>query len=421
MSDAQVYGGGLKITTTFSKTAQDAAVKVGQSTIKTAAEAAGRKASGLHAAIASVDTSNGEVIALYGGDDYVKNSRNWATTARPTASTFKAFATIAALRGGFTLDSTFRGSTFTPRGDTTPVKNASSINYGTVTLEQAVTDSINTAFVDMTQKLDNGPEAIVKAANDAGLPTGEGWDLNNRIALGTAEASPLNMADAFATFADDGTYHASHVVREVKDSSGKVVYKPTVATKSNISADDARTATQAMETVVEEGSGKTVDTAGHTAAGKTGTGAVENKTASSWLVAYTKQISTAVMFVAGDDGNGDLDDYAAPGDAWFYSSGYPADAWSDYMAVAMKGLPNEDFDSPSSASPTTSNRQTYAPRTSQPTRTSTQTQAPTQPNTPTAAPETTTAAPQPTRTPEPTHRPTQVEPSPSIRPTAGHS
>ncbi|WP_036920704.1 transglycosylase domain-containing protein [Propionicicella superfundia] len=429
MSDAQVYGGGLKITTTFDKTAQDAAVKVAESTVKTAAEAAGQNSSGLHAAIASVDTSNGEVIALYGGSDYVSNSRNWATTARPTASTFKAFATIAALRGGFTLNSTFRGSTFTPRGDSTSVKNASSINYGTVTLRQAVTDSINTAFVDMTQQLDDGPAQVVKAANDAGVPTGDGWDLNNRIALGTAEASPLNMANAFATLADDGTYHAAHVVREVKDAGDKVVYKPEVATKSDISADDARTVTQAMETVVEEGSGNTVDTSGHTAAGKTGTGAVEDKTVSSWLVAYTKQISTAVMFVAGDDGNGNLDDYAAPGDAWFYSSGYPADAWSEYMAVAMKDLPDEEFEAPSSSTRTsTRTAEPAQTRASTPSAAPTQTRTQTPTSTPTPEPtqSSTTAEPepQPTRTPtqvEPSTEPTQAQPSPSTRPTASHS
>ena len=62
-------------------------------------------------------------------------------------------------------------------------------------------------------------------AEAVGAPKGAGWDLNSRIALGTAEVSPLNQANAYATFANDGTYVAPHVVKEVKDANGKVVYK----------------------------------------------------------------------------------------------------------------------------------------------------------------------------------------------------
>lgn len=421
LSDAEVQGGGLRIVTTFNKEAQSAAVKTGQATTEQAAAAVGQDAAGLHAAIASVDTSNGEVLALYGGDDYVSNSRNWATTERPTASTFKAFATVAGLRGGFSLDSYFRGSKFTPNGDSVPVQNASNTNYGTVTLRQAVTDSINTAFVDMTQQLENGPGEVIQAAHDAGVPTGSGWDENNRIALGTAEASPLDMATGFATFANDGTYNAHHVVKKVLDANGDVVYEPEVETASDISANDARLVTSAMEDVVEEGSGATVDTHGHTAAGKTGTGAVEGKTVSSWLVAYTKQISTAVMFVAGDDGSSDLDTYAAPGSAWFYSSGYPAQIWSEYMAVAMDDLPDESFGTPttstatrsSTAQPTYENTQTSAPQTER------QSSAPQTSQVPTQAETTSSQTQQPqtqtqtqTQTNQSTEQPTQQPPSP---------
>ena len=84
---------------------------------KQSAGAVGRKSSKLHAAIASVDVNSGEVLALYGGPDYVKNSRNWATTPRPTASTFKTYALAAGLKDGFSLRNTFNGNTWTPPGD----------------------------------------------------------------------------------------------------------------------------------------------------------------------------------------------------------------------------------------------------------------------------------------------------------------
>ena len=63
-------------------------------------------------------------------------------------------------------------------GEGVPVRNAGDVNYGRVTLQQATTHSINTAFVDMTQQITNGASEVAKAANDAGAPTSRGWDLN---------------------------------------------------------------------------------------------------------------------------------------------------------------------------------------------------------------------------------------------------
>ena len=86
-------------------------------------------------------------------------------------------------------------------------------------------------------------------------------------------------------------------------------------------------------------------------AGKTGTKDRKNPDGTSdivsaWFVAYTKQISTAVMYVAGNDGNGDLDKYARPGDSTFFGGTYPALTWADYMKTATKGQAIKDFPGP---------------------------------------------------------------------------
>ncbi|MGI3781160.1 MAG: transglycosylase domain-containing protein, partial [Janthinobacterium lividum] len=120
-SSSDIQGGGLRVTTTFDEDDQKAAVKAAQDTTDQAAKASGEKASGLHAAVASVDVSSGNVLALYGGPDFVENSRNWATTARPTASTFKAYTLAAGLENGFSLRSRFHGNTWRIPGDPTPV------------------------------------------------------------------------------------------------------------------------------------------------------------------------------------------------------------------------------------------------------------------------------------------------------------
>ena len=349
---SQISGGGLKITTTFDEDAQDAAVEAAQKYTKKSAEAVGRKASKLHAALASVDVNSGEVIAIYGGPDFVKNSRNWATTPRPTASTFKAYALAAGLRDGYSLLSKFNGNTFIPPGESTPVRNEFSYQYGSsVDLIKATADSINTAFVDLTSQMDDGPRKIMKMAQAAGAPKGAGWDNNYRIPLGTAEVSPLAQASAYATFANDGVSVPSHVVREVRDRKGKVIYEAQLEKKRAVTEAIAHDVTYALSSVVEEGTGRTVQTLQRPVAGKTGTKDRTNDDGSSdvvsaWFVAYTRQISTAVMYVAGNDGNGDLDNYARPGDSTFFGGTYPAFTWADYMKTATKGQAVKQFPEP---------------------------------------------------------------------------
>lgn len=351
-TDAQINGGGLQITTTFDPAAQAAAEKAAQTyqgQATDAAKARNQTGAGVHAAIASVDTETGGLVALYGGDDFVKNSRNWATTARMTGSTFKAFGLVAGLRNGFALDTPLRGDTFTPPGESQPVRNEFGTQYGTVTLLQATAASINTAFVDLTSKMKNGPQEVIRAANDAGAPSAGGWDATNRVALGGAEASPVDMANAYATLANSGTRNGVHVIREVKDSAGNVLYEADPAEQNTVDTKVAADTTYALQSVVNEGTGVRASALGRPVAGKTGTAGVGDQIAAGWFIAYTKQISTAVMFVAGDDGNADLDPYRAPGDQTFFGASYPTMTWLDYMKVATTGQPVEDFDTSSYA------------------------------------------------------------------------
>ena len=349
---SQISGGGLKIITTFDKDAQQAAVESAQKYTKQSARAVGRKSSKLHAAIASVDVNSGEVIALYGGPDFVKNSRNWATTPRPTASTFKTYALAAGLKDGYSLLNRFSGNTFTPPGESKPVRNEFSHQYGqSVDLITATKDSINTAFVDLTSQMDNGPRKIMKMAQAVGAPKGAGWDKTSRIPLGTAEVSPLAQASAYATFANDGVVVPDHVVAEVRDRKGRVIYKANPEKRRVVSEDIAHDVTFALSNVVQEGTGSAVQTLDRPIAGKTGTKDRKNADGSSdivsaWFVAYTRQISTAAMYVAGNSGTGDLDNYARPGDSTFFGGTYPALTWADYMKVATKGQAVKEFPKP---------------------------------------------------------------------------
>ena len=126
-----------------------------------------------------------------------------------------------------------------------------------------------------------------------------------------------------------------------------------------MSEDISHDVTYALSNVVEQGTGRAVATLNRPVAGKTGTKDRENADGSgdivsAWFVAYTKQISTAVMYVAGNDGNADLDEFRRPGDPTFFGGTYPAMTWADYMAKATEGQPVKQFARPPMSTRTSS-------------------------------------------------------------------
>lgn len=431
----QINGGGLTIITTVDARMQQAAIDSAESTVQRAVDNAyyitddeGNRvkpsADDLHVGLASIDVGTGGILALYGGPDFVSNSRNWATTPRYAASTFKVWGAVAGLRNGFGLSSTLRGSTYTPEGDTEPVQNDSAYNYGTVTLQKAIQDSINTSFVDLVARIPNGTEELIRAANDAGIPEDDSWAPQvNRMVLGEGEVTALDNATGYATLAGNGVRNDTHIVAEVRDASGNVVYSGNTDGIQAIETPVAQDLSYALSGAVAGSTVNAVD--GHDVAGKTGTegiavgqdGATKQITRSAWLCGYTKQIATAVVMVAGDDGNQNLDVFARPGSGAFYGAGYPTDVWNSYMAVATDGLPFVDFDPPANIQPTVRNtlpvasptsvapqpsettepEETSAPETTRPVET-TETTEPGRPET--TAPETTEAPEpeEPTRT-----------------------
>lgn len=423
LDESEVRGGGYKIITTFNKKDEDAAIKSAQKYTKMSARDSGHKSSkNLHAAIASVDTNTGNVLALYGGADYIQNSRNWAATPRATASTFKPFALATGLESGFSVYSIMNGDTFTPPGDGVPIRNEFSEQYGPVTLLKATADSINTAFVDLDTKIPgNGPEKVINTAQKIGALKEKGaqdWVPNDRVAIGSAQVSPLNMANAYATFANNGVYNQRHVIKEILDNKGHVVYKAKPATHRAIPKDVDSDVSLALQGVVKDGTGVAAQELNRPVAGKTGTQGVGNKITSAWFTGYTKQIATSVMYVAGDGGNKDLDPYKRPYDPTFFGSGYPLLTWMDYMQTATKGQKVLDFPDPAYV-----NRDKYppqqtntpkpppssAPATSAPPKSAPPTSAPPTSAPPTSAPP--TSAP-PSKTPPPPPPTTKTPPAP---------
>jgi Membrane carboxypeptidase (penicillin-binding protein) len=403
-TDDQIAGGGLKIVTTFDAKAQAAMTASVEKGIKWVAQGTGVKASSLHPGMASIDNATGGVLAIYGGADYVKSNRNWATTTTRTGSTFKPYTLVAALRDGWTLSDTVSGNTLKLPGATKPITNAGGANYGRVNLLTATTKSINTAFVDLATKLTGGYESILQAANDAGVPTAEGWDAVPTATLGVPEVSPLYQAAGFSTFANEGVRRTPHVVASVVDLQGRTLYEADTTGTQAIEPDIARDVTYALEHVAQDGTGSRAAALGYPVGGKTGTVyyTVNGKpvTPAIWFIGFTKQITTAINFVRGDSGTESLG-------ASIYGGRWPAMTWLDYMQKAMDGKPKLDFAAPSGRVSTQS-----------PTATSTPTVTATPTATPTVTPTEPTVPSTPTPT-EPTSSSTEpTAPATSTTPTA---
>ena len=334
-TDQEIDFGGLKVISTFGKKAQAAAVQAVKDERPT------ENAKGVHIGLSAVDPRTGAVVAMYGGDK--AGGRNEVTQARvQPGSAFKPFALTAMLEDGIGLKSRYQGdSPLKMPGTDKPVNNEFDKDYGDkVDMIKATTESINTAFVDMT--LDVGARKVMDAAVRAGIPEKTpGLDANARITLGTSSVRNLDMANAYATFAAQGEASQSYTVKEVKGSNGATRYKAKVKHHRVFEKDVMADVSYALQQVVEApgGTGRAARDLGRPSAGKTGT--AEDR--SAWFVGYTPQLAAAVDFYKGD-GTESLD--GVGGLSTFFGARYPAQVWTAFMKGALQGEEVLEFPKP---------------------------------------------------------------------------
>jgi membrane peptidoglycan carboxypeptidase len=392
-SKEEIDAGGLRVTTTFDQQAQDAAQAAATDGFPPEPN------NGVKMGLASIDPKTGAIVAIYGGKNWKKSQYNYATGAIPVGSTMKAFTVAAALQNGFTLASTLDGnSPFYIEGDPKPVYNQGGASYGSaISLEYATEQSVNTAFVDLTEQM--GPEKVAKAANNAGLNTTHLDASGPRITLGSASYSPLAMASAYGTFANQGVRTDPHTVQEVTSADGNVLYQAdsTLQQERAFRPDIANEVTYDLTQVVTSGTGATASNLGRPAAGKTG----NQEGLTAWFIGYTPQLVTSVAFKRelGNDKLAPLN-YVA-GMPVFTGAGYPTSIWTAYMTAALAGEPIEYF--PDRPYVTPSPTPTYSP-TPTPTTSSAS---------PKPSPSTSSASPSPSKT--------TTKPSPSGTPSASPS
>jgi penicillin-binding protein 1A len=266
---------------------------------------------------------DGAVRAMVGGRDYGESQFNRAVDAlRQPGSSFKPFVYATAMMNGFTPKSIVQDAPICI-GNWCP-KNYSGGYSGPMNLTTALVKSINVIPVRLAQAI--GRDKIVETAHKMGI-TSE-LLITRSLPLGSSEVTVLDMAGAYAAFANGGIKATPYAFTQIINSRGDVLYdRRRDAPPAERALDEATVA--AMNSILvqvpEWGTGKRAKLDGIRTAGKTGTTSAYRD---AWFVGYTGNYAAAVWF--GNDG------YAP---THRLTGGIlPAMAWKQFMTFAHQGL-----------------------------------------------------------------------------------
>ena len=383
----QLATGGYRIISTIDKEKQDQAVEAAEYmyTVR------GWNEDSMHVVLTSLDPATGEIVAEYGGKDYLKRQQNGATQDIMAAgSTFKPFALIAHAEQGGSIYDTYDGSSpKTFSGLARPVSNDSGVSWGRQNLVNATKNSINTVFVGLNQEV--GSATTKQVAIELGIPEDtNGLDDSLLNVLGFAAPHNIDLAHAYSTIASGGQRTNPHIVREVQNSDGSKVFQTTVNPKQVFDTKTMSTVLPALQAVTA--SGGTAEAAAvlkQDSGGKTGT-SEEQKTAQ--FVGFTPSLVTAVSMYQLDENGSPVSLTNIGGLGQFHGGDWPVTVWVRYMKAVSANDTKLHFD--------WYKRQTATPVNPAPVATTTPT--PTE-ETPTPTPEATQETPgaevQPTVTP----------------------
>ncbi len=252
-------------------------------------------------AVVVLDPHTGAVLALVGGRDYSWSQLNHAVAKRPTGSIFKPFVYAAA------MNTALDGSQNVITPASTVVDEASTFAYGDqiyeprnykeeykgeVTLRYALAMSLNNATVKVAEEV--GYDKVADLAKTAGIMSVKATPA---MALGSYDASPLDMSGAYTSFSNGGIRLSPILLRSVRTSKGDVISNYNTDQRQVLDPRIAYVMTNMMEGVINNGLGYTaVRLRGFTppAAGKTGS------SHDGWFAGYTSNL-LCIVWVGYDD------------------------------------------------------------------------------------------------------------------------
>ena len=297
----------------------------------------------VQAALIALDNATGEIAAVIGGREYeVRRGLNRATQMqRQPGSAIKPVSTYAAAieEQGFLPVSMIQDVQREFAGGYSP-GNAGGGYYGTVTLREALSRSLNVATVDLADLV--GIPAVRRTIASFGIPL-SAQDVNLSLSLGsmTYGVSPAQLCAAYGALANGGTRLEAHAIRRITDRAGRVLYEARAASEPAVSAQTAFLVTDMLKTAATTGSAKALASAGIPVAGKTGTvGEAGGGNRDIWTAACTPEISVAVWMGFDEPSSARaLPDYAG-------GSSYPAQLCAKLLRGASSLLSGQDFAAP---------------------------------------------------------------------------
>lgn len=383
------------------------------------------------AALVSV-TPRGEVRAFVGGRAFnsVKKARGFiyaSDVGRQAGSALKPFTLLAAIEDGISPQSRFPGHSPMTINDidcepdgTWEVDNFGGQSYGTLTLDQATTNSVNTVYAQLVSEV--GPENVADLLEDFGFSPSSGRQIPPycSLALGGSNlnVTAVDMARAYAGFAGRGRLPAVSPIRYITNSAGECIKEylpnrdvtcdegPEAPPEPVVEENSVDVLNQVLEHVVEGGTA-TAANIGRDVAGKTGT---TQEHVDAWFAGYVPQLATVVWMGypldAGPDKKRGSDDDFVPRMEYcsdpaqcrpvhgieVTGGSFPARIWAAYMGPATSAMEPLSFELPEDVPDKVINSPRPLPPsvTPKPSRTAlttpTATPSPTEPPPPTAAP-----------------------------------
>ena len=257
-----------------------------------------KSASRPQAALVALDPNTGHVLAMVGGRNYGESQLNRATDARrQPGSVFKPIVYAAAIESGISPVRLFadapRAFTFDRHSPAyRPANYGGGYSMRDVTMRTALTKSLNTVTVDLA--LQTGLPRVAALAESFGLPKAPAYP---SLALGTSEATPLEIASAYTAFAGGGTRSRAASITRAVDGEGKMLFEEFApASAPVVQPATAYMITDMLTNVVEEGTARA-------ARGMLKLSAVAGKTGTSrdgWFVGYTPNL-VCVVWIGFDD------------------------------------------------------------------------------------------------------------------------
>ena len=294
----------------------------------------GRNANQL--ALVAIDPRTGFVKAMVGGVNAQRGQFNRAIQAiRQPGSAFKPFVFYTALASGqYSLTSVLNdapisypdgaGRIYSPR-------NYDGRFQGPLTLQRALELSRNIPAVKLADEV--GITNVIESARAAGIQ--QSMQPNLSLALGAADITPLEMASAYATFANGGVRMQPNLILQVIDNQGNAIDVARPSAERTLDPWAVASVVESLQGVALRGTGVAARLSdGRPLAGKTGT---TSDFRDAWFVGFTPQLSTAVWI--GNDNNSPMSHGTTGG-------GYVAPIWKQFMDAAMAGLPIEEFPPP---------------------------------------------------------------------------